>query len=90
MNLFAEYEITYVVKGGECERVCCNDGAGGPVYMIPVCNPPSEAKNCTTEILERGHCPGDEDDRCSLICESSIQYPSFALVALLPVATFFK
>ena len=95
MNLFAGFDITYIIKAGECERVCCDGGAGGPVYLTPICNPPSEARNCTIEIQEQGHCPGEANDLCSRICESlpsasSIQCPSFALVALLPVATFFK
>lgn len=42
---------------------------------------------------EEGRYPGEPKDLCSRICYSlaiSVQCPSFALVGLLPVATFFK
>ncbi|XP_067055207.1 uncharacterized protein [Acropora muricata] len=91
-----EFVITYKIKEGECDRVCC-DGAGGPVKMIPTCNPPSKHSNCTEEIEEAYHCPGEPKDLCSTTCDGDssarsvqVQCPSFALVGLLAVATFFK
>ena len=96
MNLFAEcVNITYNIKEGECDRVCC-DGAGGPVKMIPTCKSRSGDSCCGEEKEEDDHCPGEREDLCSEICDdsassaSSVQYPSFALVGLLAVATFFK
>ena len=91
VNLFAGYNITYSIKDGECKRVCCDDGAGGPVKMMPKCNPPSDDSQCKDEKEESGHCPGDPDDLCSAVCSAiSVQCPSFALLGLLAVATFFK
>ena len=94
VNLFAGYDIKYKIKEGECERVCCDKGegaAGGPVKMIPTCTPPSDDSQCKDEKEESGHCPGDPDDRCSAICSAfSVQCPSFALLGLLAVATFFR
>jgi len=63
--------------------------------MTPTCNPPSKHRNCTEEIEEDDHCPGEPEDLCSSSCEHDpssvqIQCPSFALVGLLAVATFFK
>ncbi|XP_015750554.1 PREDICTED: uncharacterized protein LOC107330460 isoform X1 [Acropora digitifera] len=84
------FDITYKIKDGECKRVCC-DGTGGPVKMIPTCNPPSEHSNCTKEALEDDHCPGDGRDLCSSICNSaSAHCASFALVGLLAIAALFK
>ena len=95
MNLFAECNnITYNIKEGECERVCC-DGAGGHVKMIPTCK--SDDSCCSKEKEEDGHCPGEPNDLCSSTCDGDssassvqVQCPSFALVGLLAVATFFK
>lgn len=61
--------------------------------MTPTCNPPSEHRNCKEEIEEDDHCPGEPEDLCSRICNGDsvqVQCPSFALVGLLAVATFFK
>ena len=97
MNLFTGFNITYKIKEGECERVCCDGGAGGPVKMTPTCNPPSEHSKCTEEIEEDDHCPREPKDLCSSICDGDslassvqVQCPSFALVGLLAVVTFFK
>ena len=91
MNLFSGFNITYNIKEGECKRVCCDGGAGGPVKMIPTCNPPSKHSSCTKEKEEDDRCPGDARDVCSSICGSrSAHCASFALVGLLAIAAFFK
>lgn len=85
------FKITYKIKDGECKRVCCDGGAGGPVKMIPTCNPPSQHSNCTKEAEEDDRCPGEARDVCSSICGSrSAHCASFALVGLLAIAAFFK
>lgn len=84
------FNITYKIKDGECKRVCC-DGTGGPVKMIPTCNPPSNHSSCSKEKEEDGRCPGDGRDLCSSICGSrSAHCASFALVGLLAIAALFK
>ena len=91
VNLFSEYNITYKIKDGECKRVCCDGGAGGPVKMIPTCKPPSDDSQCKEETEENDRCPGEARDVCSSICGSrSAHCASFALVGLLTIAAFFK
>ena len=94
VNLFAGYNITYRIKDGECDRVCCN-GAGGPVKMISTCKPPANYSCCKTEKEEDNHCPGNLNGLCSSVsCDDSlagsVHSASFPLVGLLAAATFFK
>ncbi|XP_067055217.1 uncharacterized protein [Acropora muricata] len=85
------FDITYNIKEGECERVCCDGGAGGPVKMIPTCNPPSNHSSCSKEKEEGDRCPGAARDVCSSTCGSrSAHCASFVLVGLLAIAAFFK
>ncbi|XP_044175164.1 location of vulva defective 1-like [Acropora millepora] len=98
---FIGVRITFEIKEGECKRVCC-DGPGGQVYMVSSCKPQDgNNDSCdgfkSEEKQEDDHCPGEANDLCSSTCDStkgdrasSVQCPSFALVGLLPVATFFK
>ncbi|XP_015755170.1 PREDICTED: uncharacterized protein LOC107334716 isoform X2 [Acropora digitifera] len=98
---FIGVKITFEIKEGECKRVCC-DGSGGPVYMVSSCEPQDGKNNScdgfkSEEKQEDDHCPGEANDLCDSTCDSSegdrassVQCTSFALVGLLPVATFFK
>ncbi|XP_044175161.1 uncharacterized protein LOC122958376 isoform X2 [Acropora millepora] len=97
---FIGVKITFKIKEGECKRVCC-EGAGGPVSMVSSCNPQDGNNNrCqgfkSGEKKEGDHCPGEANDLCSSTCDSSeenrgsVQCPSFVLLGILAIATFFK
>ena len=57
-------KLEYVIKDGECQRVCC--GAGGPVIMIQTCTPKDKCQGFLPKNrTESKHCHGEENDLCS-------------------------
>ncbi|XP_015755168.1 PREDICTED: uncharacterized protein LOC107334714 isoform X2 [Acropora digitifera] len=97
---FIGVEITFNIKDGECQRVCC-DAAGGHVKMVSSCESQT-ANNSSCEGFkseekeEEGHCPGEAEDLCSSACDNiagdrgSVHGTSLAILGLLAVATLFK
>ena len=74
VNLFAGVEITFNIKDGECQRVCC-DAAGGHVKMVSSCESQTASNSScegfkSEEKEEKGHCPGEAEDLCSSACDN--------------------
>ena len=55
--------LKYVVKAGECQRVCC--GAGGPLVLEQKCTPSDKCEGIKLGTKEEiGHCHKEEIGTC--------------------------
>lgn len=93
--IYTGLDVTFIIKDGECGRVCCNGGAGGPVDMDVTCTATSSGASCDNlpdTIEEEDHCPNEPYDSCSSVCNQAgfIYSPSLAILILLAVASFLK
>jgi len=92
---FTGVNLDYIIKDGECKRVCC--GAGGEVVLERTCSPSVRCEGIAMKTKkDAGHCPGESKATCKdVVCGDpdkacSSLTPSFALFLLLTVASFLK
>ncbi|KAJ7337232.1 Glycine rich protein [Desmophyllum pertusum] len=95
--VFAGVTIVFKPKSGECKKICCDGGAGGPITVQSQCTPEVKCEGIeVTYKSESGHCPRESKGTCASECKVTEEdfgiqnSPSFAVIILLAVTAVIK
>ena len=83
-NFVLGVTIVFKPKSGECKKICCDGGAGGPITVQSECTPVDKCEGIeVTYKSESGHCPRESKGTCASECKVTEEGKLFELIIIL-------